>query len=71
MKTVTFTARCDGIGSVFNPGDVAVFPDDIADTIVEAEKGTAKPFEVTLPPDPKKGTKVDPAPDKPPEGATS
>lgn len=42
MKRVTFTDRCDGIGSVYNKGDVAVFPDSVADAIVAAKKGTAE-----------------------------
>ncbi|MFT8918058.1 MAG: hypothetical protein ABF887_00555 [Gluconobacter oxydans] len=46
MKRVTFTARCSGIGSVYNPGDVAVFPDSVADAIVAAKKGTAEDMPV-------------------------
>ncbi|WP_061498748.1 MULTISPECIES: hypothetical protein [Acetobacter] len=45
MKKVKFTARCSGIGSVYNAGDTAVFPDSVADAIVSAKKGTAEPFE--------------------------
>ncbi|MFT8402356.1 MAG: hypothetical protein ABF932_00575 [Gluconobacter potus] len=49
MKRVTFTARCCGIGSVYNPGDVAVFPDSVADAIVAAKKGTAEDMPVKAP----------------------
>ncbi|MCH4024092.1 MAG: hypothetical protein LKH33_06795 [Acetobacter sp.] len=44
MKRVTFTDSCGGIGSVYNRGDVAVFPDAIADAIVASKKGTAVPI---------------------------
>ncbi|NLG91698.1 hypothetical protein QQM41_03575 [Acetobacter sp. AC2005] len=43
MKIVTFTDRCGGIGAVYNKGDVGMFPDNVADGIVAAKKGTAKP----------------------------
>ncbi|ATJ90726.1 hypothetical protein HK16_00435 [Acetobacter senegalensis] len=43
MKKVTFTAHCAGLGAVYNKGDVAVFPDEVADAIVAAKKGTAQP----------------------------
>lgn len=49
MKKVKFTARCSGVGSVYNAGDTAVFPDDVADAIVSAKKGTAEPFEPAAP----------------------
>ncbi|WP_395495576.1 hypothetical protein [Acetobacter sp. KSO5] len=49
MKKVKFTARCSGIGSVYNAGDIAVFPDGVADAIVSAKKGTAEPFEPAEP----------------------
>lgn len=54
MKIVTFTDRCGGIGAVYNKGDVGMFPDNVADTIVAAKKGTAKPVpepEPTAPPE--------------------
>lgn len=44
MKTVTFTASAPGLGTIYNKGDVAVFPDDIADAIVAKKLGTAVPF---------------------------
>ncbi|GBQ93840.1 MAG: hypothetical protein ABF959_08965 [Gluconobacter albidus] len=46
MKRITFTGRCSGIGSVYNPGDIAVFPDSVADAIVAAKKGTAEAMPV-------------------------
>lgn len=49
MKKVKFTARCSGIGSVYNAGDTAVFPDNVADAIVSAKKGTAEPFKPAAP----------------------
>ncbi|WP_317215814.1 hypothetical protein [Gluconobacter sp. GP1] len=49
MKRVTFTDRCDGIGSVYNKGDVAVFPDAVADAIVAAKKGTAEAMSDPVP----------------------
>lgn len=49
MKRVTFTARCSGVGSVYNPGDVAVFPDGVADDIVAAKKGTAEVIPIKAP----------------------
>lgn len=49
MKKVKFTASCSGIGSVYNAGDIAVFPDSVADAIVSAKKGTAEPFEPAAP----------------------
>lgn len=65
MKRVTFTDRCDGIGSVYNKGDVAVFPDSVADAIVAAKKGTAEamPDPTTAKVDGKKDA-VDPDPGK-------
>ncbi|MBS1041445.1 hypothetical protein JK203_11410 [Gluconobacter cerinus] len=69
MKRVTFTDRCDGIGSVYNKGDVAVFPDGVADAIVAAKKGTAEAMP-DLPPSKVAGKKdavdppVDPDPGK-------
>lgn len=49
MKKVTFSGQCSGIGSVYNAGDIAVFPDSVADAIVSAKKGTAEPFEPAAP----------------------
>lgn len=62
MKKVKFTARCSGIGSVYNAGDTAVFPDDVADAIVSAKKGTAEPFKpapASKEPDPAKNSDGD------------
>lgn len=53
MKKVTFTAQCAGIGAVYNKGDVAVFPDGVADAIVAAKKGTAQPVAEKAAPAPK------------------
>lgn len=53
MKKVTFTAHCAGLGAVYNKGDVAVFPDGVADAIVAAKKGTAQPVAEKTAPAPK------------------
>lgn len=42
MKIVTFTAQCSGVGAVYNKGDIGRFPDNVADAIVAAKKGTAQ-----------------------------
>lgn len=44
MKKVTFTASAPGLGTIYNKGDIAVFPDDIADAIVAKKLGTAEVF---------------------------
>lgn len=68
MKKVTFTAQCAGIGAVYNKGDIAVFPDEIADAIVSAKKGTAEDLPAkTSPPAKQTGGKEDKPTDTDPE----
>ncbi|NVN44839.1 hypothetical protein HW537_13120 [Asaia siamensis] len=62
MKTIRFLTQVPGLGAVYNRGDIARFPADIAEALIDRD--LADPVEDETPADPGE-TQSDPATETP------